>query len=150
MGIANWNDRGTLMHYGVKGMHWGIRRGSTDTGPSSDVHVSRRKSGLVKTQGGKNHPPHEDAIKAAIARQKAKTSSTDALSTKELQDLVTRMNLEQQYSRLKTTDVHNKSEVQNFIKNALAAGKTANEIHSFLNSPAGKIARAAVKSKLKK
>lgn len=69
-----------LAHYGVKGMRWGVRkkdRGSSDDGPKS-----------------------EDARRARTHRSTVKKGGTDALSNKELQELVTRLNLEQQYSRL--------------------------------------------------
>lgn len=67
-----------MAHYGVKGMHWGVRKRRGDRpGPSSDaVRVKQHKATVKK-------------------------GSTDALTTKELQELVTRMNLEQQYARLK-------------------------------------------------
>ena len=65
-----------LEHYGIKGMKWGKRK-AKDTGPGSS-----------------------DAEKAKQHAQVAKTKGTKALTNKELQELVTRMNLEQQYSTL--------------------------------------------------
>lgn len=71
---------GTLAHYGIKGMKWGIRR-------------RRGADGLVEKS--------EDVKRAEAARAKVgKKGDTRALSNKELQDLVTRMNLEQQFSKL--------------------------------------------------
>jgi hypothetical protein len=76
-----------LAHFGVKGMKWGVRKssggGSSSAAPKPKPKVS------------------EDAAAAKAAKAKAKTHSTDALSNKELQHLVNRMNLEQQYGRLK-------------------------------------------------
>ena len=69
-----------MAHFGVRGMRWGVRRKS----------------------GGSSHPETEDAKKTAVSTAKVKSSGTKSLSTKDLQDLVTRMNLEQQYSRLST------------------------------------------------
>ena len=80
-----------LEHFGVKGMHWGVRK---------DVSVKATPGKYVKTSGGTKQTASEDAIAAATYRQKAKKSTTDSLSNKELQSLVTRMNLEQQYSDL--------------------------------------------------
>lgn len=63
-----------LAHYGVKGMHWGRH---------------------------KNTPgPSEDHARATEAKTKAKAGGVKALSNKELQDAINRMNLEQQYNRL--------------------------------------------------
>lgn len=65
-----------LEHFGIKGMRWGVRRKNPQ------------------------HPASDDATLAKAHKAKAKASGTKALSNKELQELVTRMNLEQQYSRL--------------------------------------------------
>ena len=52
-----------------------------------------------------------DAARAHAAFDKAKTSGIHALSNEDLQGLVTRMNLEQQYSRL-TAEPETKSKVK--------------------------------------
>jgi hypothetical protein len=136
-------------HFGVKGMKWGQHRSTMDKGATAvEVHAKAGKQ--VKVTGGKHHPPHEDAIKAAISKQKARKSTTASLSNKELQDLVSRLNLEQQYSRLIATDPGAASDVQKFLKKASVVGKTVNDVHTFLNSPAGKLAKAALKEKLKR
>lgn len=70
-----------LVHHGVKGMKWGVRR---DRSGSS---------------GGSR--PHPDAVKAKLFKEKVKVGSTDALSTDELRDLVNRLNLEKQFDTLK-------------------------------------------------
>jgi hypothetical protein len=89
-----------LAHYGVKGMKWGVRRDkSTSSGPAPVV-VTQKPGQRVKTSGGERQNAHEDAITAATRKQIAKKSSTDALSDKELQALINRMNLEQNYARL--------------------------------------------------
>jgi hypothetical protein len=68
-----------LEHFGVKGMKWGVRGGKGT--PTA-------------------HPSSDDAQRAAESKAKVKSGGTKALTTKELQDLVTRMNLEQQFTRL--------------------------------------------------
>lgn len=68
-----------LEHFGVKGMKWGVRRAERRAASTSD-----------------------DARSADDARSKVKKAGgTHALSNKELQDLVTRMNLERQFNNLK-------------------------------------------------
>lgn len=66
-----------ILHYGVKGMKWGKRK-TRQTEP--------------------NHPDsqHVTDIHSRIKQQK----TLRPISNKELQDAITRMNLEQQYSRL--------------------------------------------------
>lgn len=70
---------GVLSHYGVKGMRWGVRRS-----------LSQPSSGAS-----------DDATRASQLQRKARTGGTKALTNRDLQDLVTRLNLEQQYDRLR-------------------------------------------------
>lgn len=72
-----------LSHHGIKGQRWGVRR-------------SRGSDGTVKT----GHVVSEDASKAAASKVIVKTHGTSALSNQDLQHLVSRMNLEQQFDKL--------------------------------------------------
>lgn len=114
-----------LAHYGVKGMKWGVR----------------------KSRKGKPSPASEDATKAAGHRKTVKTSGTKALSNKELQELVTRMNLEAQYSTL-TRNSGNVAKIEKGLKVAktlTAAGTLAVTIGKAATSPTTKrIVKTAV------
>jgi hypothetical protein len=112
-----------IEHFGVKGMKWGVKRNRAQLDASEDHTVARAAKAKVK-QGG-----------------------TKALSNKELQDIITRMNLEQQFSRLNPSKVKKTGEV---IKTVFSVGRTVNDAISFVNSPAGKIVRDGIKSKVKK
>lgn len=108
-----------VQHFGVKGMHWGVRRNRTSSANS-------------------NHS--EDAKRVAESKKKLKAAkTTNVLTTRELQDLVNRMNLEQQYSRLSATEPSRFSKGAKFVKNAISAGRTINDVLTLVNSPAGKI-----------
>jgi len=118
-------SRGTLedilSHYGKKGMHWGVTTKvnnviNPDRSVSKDVVLKETPGKLVKTSGGQFHPASADARNAAIGRQMIKKSSIDVLSNKELQAVVTRMNLEQQYSNLKKNPRTNQDHVKKFMK----------------------------------
>jgi hypothetical protein len=86
-----------LVHYGVKGMKWGVRRRQNR---SSTVTVSKSKAtGSIKTRGGAGRKPSADATKAAVSRQIAKKSGHQALSNDELKQLVERMDLEKRANR---------------------------------------------------
>jgi hypothetical protein len=72
-----------LAHYGIKGMKWGVRRSRSqiDAEPASEEAAR-----TISTR----------------ARTKAAKGSTHMLTNKELQDAITRMNLERQYTQLTT------------------------------------------------
>lgn len=75
---------GIVAHYGVKGQKWGVTRSKN----------SKRAAGGAR-------PPNSDDAKTAYShQQRAKAHGTGVLSNKELQELVTRVNLETQYSRM--------------------------------------------------
>lgn len=79
-----------LAHYGVLGMKWGHRKG--------DSHLpSPRKP---RSTGPSKADPHQDAVVAKAAKNKARTHGLDSLSNQELQSFITRTNLEQQYAKL--------------------------------------------------
>lgn len=146
-----------LEHYGVKGMRWGVirdRAAQLRTG-QTDVKITKRPGKRVETSGGHNRTPSDDAVKTAISKQIAKKSSLDALSTKDLQDLVTRMNLEQQYANL--TSKNNKSALNkgmNVFDEAMKVNDKITKVDNFLKSPGGKLVKeifgTALKAKLKK
>lgn len=115
--------------YGVRGMKWGVRK--DDPSGSSSTTPKAKSSDDAKTAS---------AIKTRVSEDGGNTSS---LSNKELQDLVTRMNLEQQYSRL-VSSPQGKSSIEKGhekVKTILAVGKTANEVVKFTKSPVGKALR---------
>jgi hypothetical protein len=109
-----------LAHFGVKGMKWGVRRNK----PSM--------------------PASDDSARATAVRTKVKTGGTKALSNKELQDLITRMNLEQQYARLNPSKVQKGAQV---VSDILRIGGTINQVVGFVNSPAGKAIRDGLMGK---
>ena len=78
-----------LAHHGVKGMKWGVRRSREQLSTARKTKASDKALPLSK-----------DAMRAKTNRRIAKNGGVGKLSNEELQSLVTRMNLEQQYSRL--------------------------------------------------
>lgn len=112
-----------LKHFGVKGMQWGVRKG-------------------VKA------PASPDSAKANLLKTQAKKQGTHTLSNKELQDLVTRLNLEQQYSRL---NPKTKSDGQKFLEGALkVAGPIAVDVFSEQLGPYAGAAKVVVNAVARK
>jgi hypothetical protein len=131
-----------LEHFGVKGMHWGVRREEIRTNRmskrtakeekrranpnrtpapvrvSDSIGVSSVKKTTIKTVGGEDHPAHADAIKVAVSRQKLKRSGIHTLSNEELQQMAARMNLEAQVHSLQSK--RKKSVGQGFVDTHLA------------------------------
>jgi 2'-5' RNA ligase len=118
-------SQGELTHYGVKGMRWGHHKAEVRSAP--------------KPPKAPKPPAHDDAVRAKAYKTTAKRGTTDALSTQQLQELVTRMNLEQQYGKLRASEPTKLNKGQKRLKSVLAAGKTVNEVVAFVNSPAGKL-----------
>lgn len=110
-----------LEHFGVRGMHWGVRRAKA--------------------------PPSVDAASSTDVRTKIKDSGgTHALTNRELQAYITRANLEQQYSRINTqTPAH--KQAHSFIKGLLGAARTVNEVYTLYNSPVAKEIRKAIEKR---
>jgi hypothetical protein len=92
-----------LAHFGIKGMKWGVRR-------------PRGADGLVEKS--------TDVKNAEAARAKiGKKGNTNALSNQELQNLVTRMNLERQLSTLNTQSKKTNPALKFVGDTLLAVGK---------------------------
>jgi 2'-5' RNA ligase len=86
-----------IEHYGVKGMHWGVRKDQTATRLSTTTgHSLVRGKAKIKVEGGDHHKAHPDAVRVAKAKQKLKKSGTNALSNQELRDVANRVQLENQ------------------------------------------------------
>lgn len=119
-----------LEHFGVRGMHWGVRR------------VRNRIA---------NRPDHssDDAKAAKVTKKKLRKHGTKALSNEELQALVKRMNLEAQLSDLKKKQPTTFNKGHETVKTILKVAKTGQQISELASGPLGKAGFSAVKSALK-
>lgn len=89
-----------IEHYGVKGMRWGKRKDKTPTEAQVKESLSRKGKTKLTGEGGEKQPAAEDAVKAAMTRQKLKKSGPAALSNGELKELSERLQLEVNVARL--------------------------------------------------
>lgn len=131
------NSELVLEHFGVKGMHWGHRK-AQDTGNSSGRTSARTP---VPRQS-------EDSKVFDKAMDRVDRGGTRSLSTRELQDVVNRMNLEQQYSRLTAPgeSVNRLDQGNDVVRKLLGYGKTINDVNKFMKSPLGKTIVGGVKN----
>lgn len=114
----------TLAHFGILGMKWGIRR---KTG----------SNGLVGSKGKSAKQRSEDYIKS----REIKSKGYKNLSTKELQDLTKRMQLEKQLRELTVSDYTKGMEA---AKAVLAVGTTVASIYALSQTPMGKAIKDAI------
>jgi hypothetical protein len=120
-----------LEHHGIKGMKWGARTKDSGNPEVQVFRTTKRSPTKIKTRKGGNLPASEDAVNAAVFKQVAKKSGPNALTNNELQALVTRMNLERQFSTLNPTP---SKAAKKFIADFLLgigkqqAGKFANDL----------------------
>jgi hypothetical protein len=117
-----------LVHYGVLGMKWGVRRSAAELG--------RARAG-----------PSAESAATRVIRKQARSTGTSSLTNKQLQTAINRMNLERQYSSLNPSDYQKGKRI---AKGILAAGTTAVAVYNMVNSPAGKAAIALIKSRMNK
>ena len=113
-----------LEHFGVKGMKWGVRK------RESRVSVATGPGGRIRTRGGHDRSPANDAIRAARLRQRAKKSTVKSLSNDELQTLLKRMNLEKQYKDLQGDNAFRKG--VKVVRELLGIGKLGKESYDFV------------------
>lgn len=116
-----------LAHFGILGMKWGVRR---KTG----------SNGLVGSKGRSAKQRSEDYIKS----REIKSKGYKNLSTKELQDLTKRMQLEKQLRELTVSDYTKGHEA---VKAVLAVGTTVASIYALSQTPMGKAIKGAIESK---
>lgn len=112
----------SLIHYGTKGMKWGVRR-------------YQNKDGSLTPAGKKRYSEDEsEDYKKAHSGKSVKT-----MSDAELRSRLNRLQMEQQYSKLSSSDINKGKQ---FIDKAIKAGTTVATITSTaltIYSNAGKI-----------
>lgn len=104
-----------LAHFGVKGMKWGVRRSREERAAAA-----------------------EDAVRARQTQAKINKGGVASVESKDLQDLINRMRLEQDYARLKGSETSKLDSGHNKVKKLVDLAKTAQEVHKVATSPFGR------------
>lgn len=133
VGVAFVND--VLAHHGIKGMKWGVRK-------AADVSTGSGSGG--SGAGTRRAADSEDVKAVNKAKDKLDAHGTRVLSNEELQRVVTRMDLEQKYSKL-SSNSPNDANVERIFKNLDRASKAYN----YTQSPGGKAVIKGVKDGFK-
>ncbi len=118
-----------LKHHGIKGMKWGVRKDSTSEKSSAPTHSS------------------SDHVQAESHKTTINKHGLKALSNDDLKKLNERMQLEQTYRDLQNKKPTKFETGHKQVKKILNVANTINGVYNMANSPAGKAARAAYKTK---
>lgn len=91
-----------LSHYGIKGMHWGVRRsvGSDGLVEKSESEKKASKSGSGDSSSSSSGESSADHTRAAQALAKANEKGQHSLSNEELSQLTKRLQAEKQFVQL--------------------------------------------------
>lgn len=89
-----------LMHHGVKGMKWGVRKTPERVGRARQ----RVRNGMVKTKGVVSRSRNYTGSRRSDALVRARHRDVNKMSNQELQETITRLNLERQYRQLTAVD----------------------------------------------
>lgn len=113
-----------LMHYGVKGMKWGVRK---DRGSSSSKGRTGRKKSSKNNAFNtmlKKRKKRKTQKAAAEAAERAKHKSVYEMSDEELRSAIKRMELERDYKKLVVQNNPNADRGKKFVTEVLeASGK---------------------------
>lgn len=131
MGSEDMKQSDDLEHFGVRGMHWGIRKD--------------RSTGRAK----KPRPVSADHRQATKVRSKIKTSGLSSVSNKDLKFLNERTQAEKKFSELsrQTSTIARGHES---AKTLLAVGGTAAGLFALANSPMVKAGAKFISNFMKK
>lgn len=103
-----------LVHYGVKGMKWGVRRTAAQLGHVTKS-VAKKAASSAKDSYAKRKE-RKETEKAAKVRKKKKVKD---MTDEELRDHISRMELEKKYLDLKKQTAPQRSKGSKFVENVL-------------------------------
>jgi hypothetical protein len=123
----------SLIHYGIKGMKWGVRR--------SEAQLARSKSS-PKPQLS------EDAKNVNRLHNKIETKGTGSLSNQEMRQFLERVDLERRYNQTMSSPP-GKSRMDrghDQVKKYLGMAQTYDQVRKFLETDSGKMVKTGLKT----
>ena len=106
-----------LMHHGVKGMKWGVRKDRSISGRSIGKAAKSAASSVT------NRAKNITGSRSSKALKAARKKNIDEMSNQELQEVINRLNLERNYRSLTKTDY---MRGQKYVADALKYENTYN------------------------
>lgn len=116
-GVGDDDIRLSLMHYGKKGMKWGVRRSRDETAlvKNSGI-VGKFETGRFESKSAIRDAQSEDSKAASALKLKQETTRVSSMSNAEIRALVERINLETSLAEALVKKPKTQSEGEKFIK----------------------------------
>lgn len=122
------NGRNSLVHYGIPGMRWGRKRGSTTTQPTT----------VIRTRNSEDHDK-----KMALKNKKL-----SEMTNEELRAYTQRAALEKQYKELSKSEISAGKKMVNKLIGSATKGATDMAL-SYVNKRAAKMVEELIKKSTK-
>lgn len=107
-----------LQHYGVKGMHWGKHKANVSAGVKKVGGTTKEVASKAASKVASKAKPHIDSIKRERSWKK-KLNEASGMSTKDIQKLSSRAQLENDMKRLsKKPEVGSSKDKKDYLKRA--------------------------------
>lgn len=126
LNVENLENESQLVHYGIKGMKWGIRRSEAEL---------RRSRGLA--------PSSEDHVRSRRLRRKSLREMDNA----EIEVLTKRLQLEKKYKELNPS---NYQKAEKFVNRVVSTANTIQQVDRMIGSPMTKAVEQAIKNARKR
>lgn len=130
-----------LVHHGILGMRWGVRRERGPEGRVTSKIESKTPAAAARTAG--RAAKKSGSVDYQKSRE-LKRLASKTLSNAEIKQLNERLQLEQNLSRLNPSSIKKGA---NIAKGVLAAGTTVSSIYALSQSPLGSAVKTAINKK---